>query len=140
VLGWQRRQGRLQLTLVLADGSKSLIPGEWTDLESPAEPPSPVALGSVATCCTPARCWRRCCVASTAPMVFQAVMMRASRARRWRVQLRLDLVETPAPPPAVWDALTGEQQAAVVALLARLIAKMLTFPPQHQAEEAEDAR
>jgi hypothetical protein len=72
-------------------------------------------------------------------VVFQAVMMRASRARRWRVQLRLDLVETPALPP-VWDALTGEQQAAVVVLLARLIAKMLTFPPQHEVEEADDAR
>ena len=56
------------------------------------------------------------------------------------MQLRLDLVETPAPPPAVWDALTGEQQAAVVAVLARLIAKMLTFPPRHEAEEADDAR
>jgi hypothetical protein len=63
-------------------------------------------------------------------------MMRASRARRWRVQLRLDLVSTPAPPPAVWDALTGEQQAVVVALLARLIAKM----PFCEAEEADDAR
>jgi hypothetical protein len=63
-------------------------------------------------------------------------MMRASRARRWRVQLRLDLVDTPAPPPAVWDALTGEQQAVVVALLARLIAKM----PFCEAEEADDAR
>jgi hypothetical protein len=65
-------------------------------------------------------------------------MMRASRARRWRVQLqlRLNLVDTPAPPPAVWDALTGEQQAVVVALLARLIAKM----PFCEAEEADDAR
>jgi hypothetical protein len=67
-------------------------------------------------------------------------MIRANRPRRWRVQLRLDLVETPAPPPAVWAGLTGEQQAAVVALLARLIAKMLTFPPRHEAEEADDAR
>ena len=56
------------------------------------------------------------------------------------MQLRLDLVEPPAPPPAVWAGLTGEQQAAVVALLARLIAKMLTFPPPHEAEEADDAR
>jgi hypothetical protein len=65
-------------------------------------------------------------------------MMRACRARRWRVQLqlRLDLVDTPAPPPAVWDALTGEQQAVVVALLVRLIAKM----PFCEAEEADDAR
>jgi hypothetical protein len=67
-------------------------------------------------------------------------MMRASRtrARRWRVQLRLDLVSTPTPPAAVWDALTGEQQAAVVALLARLIAK--TLPSHSQAKEADDAR
>jgi hypothetical protein len=54
------------------------------------------------------------------------------------VQLRLDLVETPTPPPAVWEALTGEQQAAVVALLARLIAKTLTS--HLDAEEADDAR
>ncbi|MFL6226233.1 MAG: hypothetical protein ACJ75K_26305 [Actinomycetes bacterium] len=53
-----------------------------------------------------------------------------------QLQLRLDLVDTPAPPPAVWDALTGEQQAVVVALLARLIAKM----PFCEAEEADDAR
>jgi hypothetical protein len=67
-------------------------------------------------------------------------MMRASRARRWRVQLqlRLDLVNTPTPPPAVWEALSGEQQAAVVALLARLIAKTLTS--HSQAKEADDAR
>jgi hypothetical protein len=50
------------------------------------------------------------------------------------VQLRLDLVETPAPPPAVWTALTGEQQAAVVAVLARLIAKTLTLPAHHDKE------
>jgi hypothetical protein len=67
-------------------------------------------------------------------------MMRASRARRWRVQpqLRLDLINTPTPPPAVWEALSGEQQAAVVALLARLIAKMLTS--HLDAEEADDVR
>ena len=39
------------------------------------------------------------------------------------MQLRLDLVEAPAPPVAVWEALDPEQQAAVVGLLARLIAK-----------------
>jgi hypothetical protein len=48
VLGWQRRQGRLQLTLVLPDGSKSLIPAEWTDLEPRAWRQQPQALGSVA--------------------------------------------------------------------------------------------
>ena len=52
------------------------------------------------------------------------------------MQLRLELIETPTPPPGVWDALTGEQQAAVVALLARLIAKTLLC----EAKEADDAR
>ncbi len=52
------------------------------------------------------------------------------------MQLRLELIETPTPPPGVWAGLTGEQQAAVVALLARLIAKM----PLCEAKEADDAR
>ena len=60
-------------------------------------------------------------------------MIRASRPRRWRVQLRLDLVEAPAPPVAVWEALDPGQQAAVVGLLARLIAKTVT------CQEADDA-
>ena len=32
------RQGRLHLVLILPDGSKSLIPVDWTDLASPAQP------------------------------------------------------------------------------------------------------
>jgi hypothetical protein len=48
----------------------------------------------------------------------------------------LDLVNPPTPPPAPWDALTGEQQTVAVALLARLIAKMLL----DQAKEADDAQ
>jgi hypothetical protein len=32
VFGWMRRQGRLDLILVLPDGSRSLIPAAWTDL------------------------------------------------------------------------------------------------------------
>ena len=33
VLGGMRRHGRLELLLVLPDGSKSLIPAAWTDLD-----------------------------------------------------------------------------------------------------------
>jgi hypothetical protein len=32
VLGWTHRDGKLNLTLVLPDGSRSLIPADWTDL------------------------------------------------------------------------------------------------------------
>ena len=38
VLRSTRRQGRLQLILILPDGSKSLIPADWTDLASAAQP------------------------------------------------------------------------------------------------------
>ncbi|MGH3434801.1 MAG: DUF5372 family protein [Thermocrispum sp.] len=37
VLGQMRRHGRLELLLVLADGSKSLIPAAWTDQAEPTE-------------------------------------------------------------------------------------------------------
>ena len=30
--GWTHRHGRLELILVLPDGSKSLVPARWTDL------------------------------------------------------------------------------------------------------------
>ena len=33
VYGWMRRHGRLDLILVLPDGSKSLVPASWTDLD-----------------------------------------------------------------------------------------------------------
>ena len=32
------RQGQLHLVLILPDGSKSLIPVDWTDLAAPAQP------------------------------------------------------------------------------------------------------
>ena len=37
VLGWVHRGGELQLTLVLPDGTRSLIPAAWTDLKVPNE-------------------------------------------------------------------------------------------------------
>src|ERR1039458_3880336 len=52
VLGWLRRDGELQLTLVLPDGTRSLIPAAWTDLQTtqtPAhdgKPPQPALLAS----------------------------------------------------------------------------------------------
>jgi hypothetical protein len=145
VLGWQRRQGRLTLTLVLADGSKSLIPAGWTDLEPGAEPVLPAALGSVAdllhACTVLAPLLRRIDGAAGGgagggPGRDDARQPNEEVARAAAPGPGRD----PRTPPAVWAGLTGEQQAAVVALLARLIARMLTFPPQHQAEEADDAR
>ena len=44
------RKGRLHLVLILPDGSKSLIPADWTDLALPAQPhstPTTTILGSL---------------------------------------------------------------------------------------------
>ena len=46
-MGWMRRRGALDLLLVLPDGSRSLVPAGWTDLEGVAQPPAAGALGCV---------------------------------------------------------------------------------------------
>jgi hypothetical protein len=38
VFGAMHRKGRLLLVLILRDGSKSMIPADWTDLASSTEP------------------------------------------------------------------------------------------------------
>jgi hypothetical protein len=46
MLGQMRRHGRLELLLVLPDGSKSLIPAGWTDLEPGTVDAGPATVGS----------------------------------------------------------------------------------------------
>ncbi len=50
-------------------------------------------------------------------------MMEVIRLRRVRVQLPVDLLETPAPLEFVWDGVPDAEQVAVVVALARLIAQ-----------------
>jgi len=45
LMGWMRRGGTLELILVLPDGSRSLIPAAWTNLERRAEPARAGTLG-----------------------------------------------------------------------------------------------
>ncbi len=64
-------------------------------------------------------------------------MMGASAT--WKVpmhsrQLALDLGETPAPAPLLWDLLPAEQQLVAVAALARVIAQ--TAVPQEGQPDA----
>jgi hypothetical protein len=42
-----RRHGRLELVVVLADGSHLLVPAAWTDRESLADAPEAGSLGSL---------------------------------------------------------------------------------------------
>lgn len=46
MLGRMRRHGRVELLLVLPDGSKSLIPADWTDLEPAAVETGPATVGT----------------------------------------------------------------------------------------------
>jgi hypothetical protein len=47
LIGWMRRRRRLELILVLGDGSRLLVPAAWTDLERPVEPLRAEMVGSV---------------------------------------------------------------------------------------------
>jgi hypothetical protein len=50
VYGWTHRHGRLELILVLPDGSKALLPASWTDLAPEiARAPEPQPAGSLAS-------------------------------------------------------------------------------------------
>ena len=37
-MGWMHRRGRLELILVLPDGSHLMVPAVWTDLQAVPEP------------------------------------------------------------------------------------------------------
>ena len=47
LIGWMRRRRRLELIVVLPDGSRFLVPAAWTDLEGAVGPPVAGTLGSL---------------------------------------------------------------------------------------------
>ena len=47
LFGWMRRRRRLELIVVLADGSHLMVPAGWTDLEATAGPEAAGTLGSL---------------------------------------------------------------------------------------------
>ncbi len=47
LIGWMRRHGRLELIVVLPDGSRLLLPAAWTDLKPSTEPPAAGTLASL---------------------------------------------------------------------------------------------
>ena len=47
-MGWMRRCGRLELIVVLPDGSHLMVPAAWTDVQgAPVPPPDAGALGTL---------------------------------------------------------------------------------------------
>jgi len=47
LLGWMRRGGRLELIVVLPDGSHLMVPAAWTDLRAPTGPTEAGTVGSL---------------------------------------------------------------------------------------------
>src|SRR5216684_1231707 len=77
--------------------------------------------GPSPTCCTPA-------VSSPASFTPTRSGRMMGASATWKVpmhsrQLALDLGETPAPAPLLWELLPAEHQLVAVAALARLIAQ-----------------
>ena len=60
---------------------------------------------------------------SAVPSWPERMIDRYQAARRPRIQLRLDLGESPAPAAALWELLGEEQRRAALAQLAALIAQ-----------------
>ena len=98
-----RRRGRLELILVLPDGSHLMVPAGWTDVQAAPEPVEAGTLASLDDLLAARRVLE--------PLLERVVLAeRDDRARRRSiVQLRLELAESPAPAVALWE-LVGEQQ------------------------------
>ena len=120
-----RRLGRLELMLELPDGSKRLIPAEWTSQHDDPDP----GLGHRGRWAGQRTCWAcRCWFRLFAPAAAAAWsrLHETHLPRRMIVQpVQLSLLpdQVPAPPPAVTGQLPGPQVDAAVTLLAGLIAK-----------------
>ena len=120
LLGWMRRQGRLELIVVLPDGSHLMVPAGGPIFESAPEPSR--ARGR----------WRRLTICSRRG----GSSSRCSSVSSWPramignrgliVQLRLELAESPAPAVALWELLGEEQRQTAMTLLAALIARTVT--------------
>jgi len=128
VLSGMRRHGRLELLLVLPDGSNSLILADWTALAGQDTGPGSAGLGATLgwwRTCSPRPGWRRRIRPAAGPS--RSRLHGSHRARRTAmrpVQLSLLPDQLPAPPPPELLAqLPDADVAAAITLLAGLIAR-----------------
>jgi hypothetical protein len=117
-MGWMRRRGRLELILVLPDGSHLMVPAGWTDLRSSPEPAGVGTLGSLADLLAARRVLE--------PLLERVVL--AERDDRRPRSDRAAASGTGGEPGAgggvvVWELVGEQQRQAAMALLAALIAQ-----------------
>ena len=128
VLGGMRLDGRLELLLVLPDGSKRLIPAEWTSQHGGGGAGQDGG-GSTGTLGRWLTCWPRLCWFRRFPPGTGRGGSRLHESHRPRrtivqpTQLSLLPDQVPAPPPDLLAQLPGPQVTAAITALAGLIAK-----------------
>ena len=98
VLGWTHRCSRLHLVLVLPDGTRSLIPAQWTDLRR--APDTQDTETHAATLASFTQLMRARVVADALLRRLEASEHEASipQEEKVKVQLLLSFVNTPLPP------------------------------------------
>lgn len=140
VLGRMRRHGRVELLVVLPDGSKSLLPADWTDLgdSDSGDKEGPATLGSLTDLL--AAVGVRTGITEGGGAGNQAEGQptegRADGAQRAAVP---DERRLPAPPPLLLEALPEEAVAAVLDRLSRLMARAVRpDPAAHSAKGGDD--
>ena len=133
LMGWMRRRGRLELIVVLPDGSTLMVPAAWTDLQAPAEPVEAGTLASLDDLLAARRVLE--------PLLERVVLAERDDPRQAAggsiVQLRLELAESPAPAVALWELVGEQQRQAAMVLLAALIAR--TVAPEAVGDESSIA-
>ena len=120
-----RRGGRLELIVVLPDGSHLMVPAAWTDLQS-----GPSGRRSGRWCrlmiCSPlGGSWSRCLSVSSWPRGMIAAEETISAVAS-------GVGRDPAPAVALWELVGEEQRQTAMALLAALIAQTVAGEEEKQ--------
>ena len=118
VLRHTKRQEHLHFILILPDGTKSLVPADWTDFaaSSTLQTPDGTLAGSLED--------------------LLQLRRHPFDSRRVMAQLNLNFIDIPIPETCLWEELDGEQKQLVVEMLARLMIKAArTGHPQEPAHD-----
>jgi hypothetical protein len=115
----------LQFVLILPDGSKSLVPAEWTDFNTPISPPPVIELlGSQQ---------HLLCLRSLVDSLLRRAAdapITSGAAQESMPQLHLNFIDIPVPETRLWEQLDDEHKRIVIEILARLLVQ--TTRPQQQ--------
>jgi hypothetical protein len=140
VLGTTHRKGRLHLVLILPDGSKSLIPADWTDLASAKQSKRPFSAQTAATLGSLEDLLHARAVvdALLSRLAVPTSETRNTPARKEShiAREKSDPVRSSPQRDPPWETLHDEHKILATDILARLLAN--TAPRNHDEEKNHD--